>query len=836
MKKWFKRGIFTIVTLLIVALVGAAVFLLTFDPNAYKERVEQIVYERYQRTLEINGDIELSLFPRIGLSVADVSLSDRNSEQMFAAVDSVRVAVAVWPLLWNHLVVDHVAVSGFKVWLTRNEAGEFNFTDLLQHSTPQTPQVKSAVSLSPIATAQAESSAPLGHDTDETIFQIDIAGLELKEGAIHFFDSQSQTQMRVVDLDINTGRMTFNQPFDVIFKGQLQGDKPQAEATLFGQTVLQLEPQLRRYMAQRINVSLVGDIGYYKANNATLRGAVELLTLTEDLRARNIEFISQGRWQDSTLNLNKTSINLTAAQLNLKRNLEIIQINKLKARAHAFLPTADAEAEHKVEFALDVPLLSVEPEQVKSEPVALSFKQSQGLHLFGVNARVKALSGTLAELQLEQIQGDIVGKNNHTAWKLEGATDAQAQVQGQNLTVKWQDLVTNLRVDDDALNPNPAHAKITSTGQWQGAEKQLQLEGLWQSANTHAQFASIFKHDESWQFDLNVDANEIDVNPWLKSTALRQQRQEARGTKTVAQAKGASAPMLPDYINWLALLTQLKLQAHELQVGSYNFQELQLKAEQQQGVIDLTQLQSKLFGGELEATASWHSAQAEATAKATLHQIDLALLSNASALAVPLEGQANINIDLQTQGRTTAAWWAGLDGSIDLKAKDGRIIGWSFWQQLQAIDEAVRNLFSGQVAELPVHFNAEKSTAFTQLDASLNLEQGQAQFTQFDLAAAGLSLKAEPKAYIDLVNQQIHVALQANIHKNTLTAVEKPLEAYATEPLFIRLSGPWSAPVFGWQWQRLAHTEIKEAIDNGFLDLLGKPDLSTFIKATEPTP
>lgn len=132
MKKWFKRGLFTLVVFVIVALVGAAVFLLTFDPNAYKNKVEQLVYERYQRHLTIEGDIELSLFPRIGLAVEHVSLSDHMSESTFASVDSARFAIAVWPLLWNRLVVDHVAVSGFKVWLQQDEAGKFNFSDLLQ--------------------------------------------------------------------------------------------------------------------------------------------------------------------------------------------------------------------------------------------------------------------------------------------------------------------------------------------------------------------------------------------------------------------------------------------------------------------------------------------------------------------------------------------------------------------------------------------------------------------------------------------------------------------------------------------------------------------------------
>lgn len=838
MKKWFKRGIFTVVTLFIVAVVGAAVFLLTFDPNAYKERVEQIVYERYQRTLKINGDIELSLFPRIGLSVADVSLSDRNSTQPFAAVDSARVAVAVWPLLWNHLVVDHVAVSGFKVWLTRNEGGEFNFTDLLQRSSPQlTPSSPSiAATLAPIAPAHAESHAPLGHDTDETIFQIDIAGLELKEGEIHFFDSASQTQMRLVNLDINTGRMTFDHPFDVIFKGQLQGDKPRADATLTGQTVLQLEPHLRRYVAQRINVSLIGEVGHYKANSATLRGSLELLTLTEDLRARDLELISQGRWQDEALTLNKTNINFTAAQLNVKRNLEIIHTNKFKVRAHGLLPTKDAEAEHKVELALDVPQLSVEPERVQSGPVALSFKQTQGTNLFGVNARVKALSGTVAQLHLAEVQADIASKNRYNAWKLEGTTEAQAQVQGQDVNVQWHDLEANLRVDDEALNPNPAHAKITSTGQWQGVEKQLHLEGLWQSANTHASFESLLQQDERWQLEVNVDASEIDFNPWLRSTALRQQRHNERGTNTTAKTQTATARMLPDYLNWQALPTQLQLQAHELHLGNYSFQELLLNAEQQSGLIAITELQSRLFNGELNATGSLQAREAKADAQVSFNQIDLALLSEATALGVPLAGLANLTMDLQTEGRTPAAWWAGLSGNLALEATDGRVIGWSFWQQLQAVNEALRNMFSGHVAALPQQFNAEQATAFTQLDANVEIERGQARLKQFDLTAAGVEINTESHAYVDLVNKQIHLDLQADLQEQTLSATEKPLEGYAAAPLFMRLSGPWSAPVFGWQWQRLAHTEIKEAIDNGFLELLGKPDLSTLIEAAESAP
>src|SRR5690606_28934769 len=120
-----------LVVAFLVALVGIAIFLLTFDPNAYKSKLQEIVYARYERTLTIDGDIELSLFPRIGLAVQDVSLSDRGNTDLFASMESARLAVAIWPLMFNRLVVDHVAVTGFQAWMMRDADGNYNFDDLL---------------------------------------------------------------------------------------------------------------------------------------------------------------------------------------------------------------------------------------------------------------------------------------------------------------------------------------------------------------------------------------------------------------------------------------------------------------------------------------------------------------------------------------------------------------------------------------------------------------------------------------------------------------------------------------------------------------------------------
>lgn len=173
MNVWLKRVLFSLVAVLLLAVVGLGIFLLTFNPNAYKSRLESLVFERTARTLTIGGDIGLSLFPRIGLSVSDVSLSERDAQDTFVSIDSARFAVAIWPLLSNRLVVDHVAVTGLKASVVRDAEGRFNFSDLLD------AEQAAAASSAPVAAVAAAAAAPSGTGSD---LNIDIAGLELKGG------------------------------------------------------------------------------------------------------------------------------------------------------------------------------------------------------------------------------------------------------------------------------------------------------------------------------------------------------------------------------------------------------------------------------------------------------------------------------------------------------------------------------------------------------------------------------------------------------------------------------------------------------------------------------
>src|SRR5690606_38160466 len=120
----------------------------------------------------------------------------RDSTDTFASIDSARFAVAIWPLMFNRLVVDHVAVSGFKAWVIRDEHGRFNFRDLTRSpiatgltgpalavastavsNTAATASASGGEKSGPLAAAFALPLAAAAEQTERTDLQIDIAGL-----------------------------------------------------------------------------------------------------------------------------------------------------------------------------------------------------------------------------------------------------------------------------------------------------------------------------------------------------------------------------------------------------------------------------------------------------------------------------------------------------------------------------------------------------------------------------------------------------------------------------------------------------------------------------------
>ena len=83
-----------VVGVLVGLLVVAAVAVSFVDVNYFKPQIANFVATRYNRTLSFEGDLKLSIFPHVGVTLPEVRLSEPNQpEQEAASLTSAQVSV-----------------------------------------------------------------------------------------------------------------------------------------------------------------------------------------------------------------------------------------------------------------------------------------------------------------------------------------------------------------------------------------------------------------------------------------------------------------------------------------------------------------------------------------------------------------------------------------------------------------------------------------------------------------------------------------------------------------------------------------------------------------------
>ena len=207
------------VAALLVAVV--LVFALTFDPNRYKDDIERIAKERTGRTLKLQGELKLAVFPSLGASVAGVTLSERGSGREFVRLESAHASVKLMPLLHGQVIVDALRVSGLRAQLVKNKDGTYNFSDLLEGKAEKP------------ATKRKEQSTPV-------IF--DIAGVEIDRAAVLYRDTSTGQEISLSDLKLHTGRIAENVQDKIELAAAVKRNQPLLEAKVALNATYSLKP------------------------------------------------------------------------------------------------------------------------------------------------------------------------------------------------------------------------------------------------------------------------------------------------------------------------------------------------------------------------------------------------------------------------------------------------------------------------------------------------------------------------------------------------------------------------------------------------------------------
>lgn len=177
------------VGVLLGLLVVAAIAVSFVDINYFKPQISEFVATRYKRTLTFDGDLKLSLFPSIGVTLPVVKLSEpEKPERDAASLNSARVSVALLPLLKGDVQADSVTLDGLQARVVRNTDGSLSIDDLLGTSTEAAPAEK------------APDNAPAGK-----IPAFHINGVQLRNARVVFEDRQAAQTYTLERLNLETG-------------------------------------------------------------------------------------------------------------------------------------------------------------------------------------------------------------------------------------------------------------------------------------------------------------------------------------------------------------------------------------------------------------------------------------------------------------------------------------------------------------------------------------------------------------------------------------------------------------------------------------------------------
>lgn len=256
--KVLRYGLYGLLTLLLLLVVGAAIFVATFDANRYKSDIESLVLKHTGRILKIDGEISVTLYPQIGVLVTQASLSENiathqassvSLSDRFVTLQSTRLSVALLPLLNGEVLVDGINVEGLKVRLVRSTKGILNLQDLLDRLKPSDTKHDSATST---------TSTPNAIETDNKPLIVDIQSVSIKDSGLIFIDEQSQQRWDINDIALSTDRLAPGANGQFLASFRLQATKQAADAMVGFSTRYQLGPQARRLTLSESKASAEG--------------------------------------------------------------------------------------------------------------------------------------------------------------------------------------------------------------------------------------------------------------------------------------------------------------------------------------------------------------------------------------------------------------------------------------------------------------------------------------------------------------------------------------------------------------------------------------------------
>lgn len=322
MNKLIKIALSLVAIVAVVILAGGAILGLIVDPNDYKKEIEQVALENADLDLQIDGDIGWSIYPSIGLDIANIKAAYPNQEGL-AALESANISVMFMPLLSGELKMKTLTIKGLALNLVK-DADSNNWQP-----------ASAAGSSSDTSSTQAPSTPPSDNaptDSPAIAKSIDIESIVIVDANISYTDKQSGEITKVNNFNLTTDRIQLGKAFNGDLSFAIEQSKNQqktlsADASLTANFLLDHQNQLYKISGLQSKLKLVTDKAIDLAISADISAdmAAQKIALSQ-LKISVFDMVASGDAQLSGAQLDQLSGKLSVAQFDLKNLMSQLKL------------------------------------------------------------------------------------------------------------------------------------------------------------------------------------------------------------------------------------------------------------------------------------------------------------------------------------------------------------------------------------------------------------------------------------------------------------------------------------------------------------------------------
>lgn len=812
-----------------VLLIGAALTVPFLIPKSvYRAQIERAAGEALQRKVTLDGDVRLSLFPRIAASVGGMKVANPegfDGPYMIEAGE-LRGAVKWAPLLFGQRVEVHeLAFVDASVSLQKKADGTTNW--VLEPAEPGT-----------------------GTPSEGGGFNGAVENLRLENASLTFQDDEAGTRYELRELDLAAAMTALDAPFRLAADGLFQGQKfditanlDSLEAATTGQPAT-LEAKLGTgfIKASYDGALTLGDLpsldGAFTVSSEAVSSLLEYASIEvpfdiAKLGKINAEGDVSGTFDALAINVKRFAQSSDLAKTGFTGRINLgpaptiegdfafdaPKIDALAKFAAVELPLNVAplgslDVEGKVSGALTQPGLTFEKLRVKGPLITANYAGSIVLgEVPSLNGNIDfdtPKAGELASQMKFDLPAAAALENVSFKGKVSGPVDAlkltgiDFKHNGDLLTAAYTGKLAlaepgalngKLNASSDKLRellaaaevemaPGPTLQTFAATSDVSGTFTKIALSALDLKLDdiTAKGTAGIDLTGPKPRLTGKLNMGALDLSPFL---APADQTAQPVGIEPWSKDK-------LDLAGLSAADADLQITTSQITLGSIKLTDAALSAKLDDGKLAADLSKFKAFGGNWEGRMTVDGSSAIPAVGFAMQGDSVAMSNLLGTLAGfdKLAGTGAFKLDATTRGDSLDALVRGLNGEVSTNLNEGALKGLNVTQLVRSAQSLQTAFTSGNLNSIDFRsvLSPTAETDFTKFDSVLKIQNGVANVNLMKLISPALGI--DGSGNIDLGGQKLDIRLATAIDK-TGTGQGAVVQLNGI-PVPVRLSGSWN--------------------------------------------